>query len=144
MRVSGQSWDETPVLYHIRHVRGRPRGHAMAGAAWASGKHAQPHIATKSFNSVFPKFYLTHDPNHFISAAIPSHLRGVSRTSRTRGGLRWTRGALLTRARTCGWRSRVVLTPRCWRQVRGNQFPLMTVARKPITGEITYKPYTIA
>src|SRR5258707_1942188 len=33
--------------------------------------------------------------------------------------MRWTQAALLTRARTCGRRSRVVLTPRRWRQVGG-------------------------
>jgi hypothetical protein len=35
-----------------------------------------------------------------ITLAVPSHLRGVSRSSRTRGGMRWTRAALLTR---CAW-----------------------------------------
>jgi hypothetical protein len=49
--------------------------------------------------------------------AVSSHSRGVSRSSRTRGGMRWTRAALLTRALTCGRRSRVVLTPRRRRQV---------------------------
>src|ERR1700676_1857920 len=34
--------------------------------------------------------------------------------------MRWTRAALLTRASTCGRRSRVVLTPRRWRQVGGS------------------------
>src|SRR6202142_2688779 len=33
--------------------------------------------------------------------------------------MRWTRVALLTRAPPCGRRSRVVLTPRRWRQVGG-------------------------
>src|ERR1700723_3330625 len=33
--------------------------------------------------------------------------------------MRWTRAALLTRARACGRRSRVVLTPRRWCQVDG-------------------------
>src|SRR5207302_10862361 len=46
--------------------------------------------------------------------------RGVSRSSRTRGGMRWTQAARLTRARTCGRQSRVVLTPRRWRQVGGS------------------------
>jgi hypothetical protein len=50
-----------------------------------------------------------------IFFAIPPHSRGVSRSSRTRGGMRWTRAALLTRAASCGRRSRVVLTPRRWR-----------------------------
>jgi len=45
--------------------------------------------------------------------------KGGSRSSRTRGGMRWTQAALLTRARACGRRSRVVLTPRRWRQVGG-------------------------
>src|ERR1700733_3833548 len=47
----------------------------------------------------------------------PASQRGGSRSSRTRGGMRWTQAALLTRARVCGRRSRVVLTPRRWRQV---------------------------
>ena len=49
----------------------------------------------------------------------PVSQRGGSRSSRTRGGMRWTQAALLTRARACGRRSRVVLTPRRWRQVGG-------------------------
>jgi hypothetical protein len=54
-----------------------------------------------------------------IFAAILPHSRGVSRSSRTRGGMRWTQAALLTRACAGGRRSRVVLTPRRWRQVCG-------------------------
>ena len=49
----------------------------------------------------------------------PAPHRGVSRSSRTRSGMRWTRAALLTRAQARGRRSRVVLTPRRWRQVGG-------------------------
>src|SRR6202011_3419285 len=69
--------------------------------------------------------------------AIPPHKRGVSRSSRTRGGVRWTRqrfareviagrverlvsGQQHADERCCSVRrSRVVLTPRRWRQVRG-------------------------
>src|ERR1700691_4875407 len=36
--------------------------------------------------------------------------------------MRWTRAVLLTRAPTCGRRSRVVLTPRRWRQVGESDF----------------------
>jgi hypothetical protein len=39
--------------------------------------------------------------------------------------------ALLTRALICGRRSRVVLTPRRWRQVCERQLSQATVARKP-------------
>src|ERR1700735_2859007 len=35
--------------------------------------------------------------NQSISMPIPSHSRGVSRSSRTRDGMRWTRMVLLTR-----------------------------------------------
>jgi hypothetical protein len=54
-----------------------------------------------------------------IFPTILFHMRGVSRSSRTRDGMRWTRAVLLTRAPACGRRSRVVLTPRRWRQVSG-------------------------
>ncbi len=56
-----------------------------------------------------------------ISLHRPVPQRGGSRSSRTRGGMRWTQAALLTRARACGRRSRVVLTPRRWRQVLEKQ-----------------------
>jgi hypothetical protein len=55
-----------------------------------------------------------------ISPAIPSHTEGrfaiVTDVGR---GMRWTRMALLTKAPFRGRRSRVVLTPRRWRQVGG-------------------------
>jgi hypothetical protein len=59
--------------------------------------------------------------------------------------MRWTQAALLTRARTCGRRSRVVLTPRRRRQVSGIDFPPMTVTRKPDhRGEYEVSRKTIA
>ena len=84
--------------------------------------------------------------------------RGVSRSLRTRGGMRWTRQrfardvmagrvsrersqSALTTDACCGRRSRVVLTPRRRRQVRGGKVgptgcrqafnPQTTVTRKP-------------
>ena len=60
---------------------------------------------------------LASDPNQFISLAVSSHQRGGSRSSRTRGGMRWTPIAPLTNGAERGRRSRVVLTPRRWRQV---------------------------
>src|SRR5450756_2956636 len=45
--------------------------------------------------------------------------RGGSRSSRTRGGMRWTRVRRKTNAAVCGRRSCVVLAPRRWRQVDG-------------------------
>ena len=50
--------------------------------------------------------------------------------------MRWTQAALLTRARTCGRRSRVVLTPRRWCQV-GEGNSACDGVNKPITGEST-------
>src|ERR1700722_8403031 len=45
--------------------------------------------------------------------------------------MRWTRVALLTRALSCGRRSRVVLTPRRWRQVSQRRLREAKVANKP-------------
>jgi hypothetical protein len=61
-------------------------------------------------------FRFSPDPNHPHIPAVSSHLRGGSRSSRTRGGMRWTRRAPDESAGR-GRRSRVVLTPRCWCQV---------------------------
>jgi hypothetical protein len=57
-----------------------------------------------------------------------------------RNGMRWTQAALLTRAPACGRPSRVVLTPRRWRQVsRGNSADDGDKkARSP--GRARYKP----
>jgi hypothetical protein len=97
--------------------------------------------------------------------AIPPHQRGVSRSSRTRGGMRWTRqrfardgiaGRVGERPvsdqqradeRCCSVRrSRVVLTPRRWRQVCGvasaqpgldKTYPRAMVAKSPVAREST-------
>src|ERR1035441_9272523 len=52
-----------------------------------------------------------------ISLALPAHTKGRFAIVTDVGlGMRWTRVVLLTRALLCGRRSRVVLTPRRWRQ----------------------------
>jgi hypothetical protein len=57
------------------------------------------------------------------SLAIPAHTQGAFRDRHgRRAGMRWTRAALLTRALICGRRSRVVLTPRRWRQAGESNF----------------------
>jgi hypothetical protein len=57
-------------------------------------------------------------PNHLHIPRHPGPHRGAFRDRHERRvGMRWTRVALLTRALSCGRRSRVVLTPRRWRQV---------------------------
>jgi hypothetical protein len=72
-----------------------------------------------------------------ISPAIPSHTEGrFAIVTDVGSGMRWTRMALLTRAPVRGRRSRVVLTPRRWRQVDG------VIRRRrwqtsPVTGEST-------
>jgi hypothetical protein len=92
-----------------------------------------------SLISDFPKNISVPTPPKSILELLASHPtnRGVSRSSRTRGGMRWTRqrfardgiawrverlvsGQQRADERCCGVRrSRVVLTPRRWRQVRG-------------------------
>jgi len=67
----------------------------------------------------------------YVKTVSPDE-RGGSRSSRTCGGMRWTRWRRMTSAARGGRRKRVVLAPRGWCQVRGRQYlPLMTVANKP-------------
>jgi hypothetical protein len=78
-------------------------------------------------------------PNQQYIPHRPVPQRGGSRSSRTRGGMRWTLMVRQTSRAGCGRRSRVVLTPRRWCQVGGGNSACDGV-NKPITGESTYKP----
>ncbi len=71
-------------------------------------------------------FRFPSDANHLHVPCRPVPQRGGSRSSRTRGGMRWTWVAHLTRARPSGRRSRVVLTPRRWRQVSRKAMSALT------------------
>src|ERR1700677_4088830 len=74
----------------------------------------------QSFAQKYSHFLLTQIT--CISLVIPAQHRGAFRDRHERRvGMRWTRAALLTRALICGRRSRVVPTPRRWRQVPGKQ-----------------------
>jgi hypothetical protein len=89
--------------------------------------------------SDFPKTQIS----PYIRRPVPP--RGVSRSSWTRGGMRWPQGALKTRALNCGRQNRMVLTPRRWRQVCGKRFPRATVTKKPDRrGEYDISRKTIA
>src|SRR6266852_1982917 len=91
-----------------------------------------------SLISDFPKnISVPTPPKSLLELSHPTPQRGVSRSSRTRGGMRWTRqrfacDGIAGRVERlvsdqqhaderccCVRRSRVVLTPRRWRQVRG-------------------------
>ena len=54
--------------------------------------------------------------------------------------MRWTQAVLLTRALSCGRRSRVVLTPRRWRQARGSDPRRRRWQESPVTGRARRKP----
>src|SRR5580693_10568917 len=57
-------------------------------------------------------FSFSFDPNHLHILRHPGPHKGAFRDRHERRvGMRWTRVALLTRAHSCGRRSRVVLTP---------------------------------
>jgi hypothetical protein len=83
-----------------------------------TGKSARPSISCPvPFAKIF-LFTITPNQIYIHRRLIPQ--RGVSRSSRTRDGMRWTQAAPKTRALVCGRRSRVVLTPRRRRQVCGS------------------------
>jgi hypothetical protein len=63
---------------------------------------------------IFPFLF---EPNHLLIFRHPGPHRGAFRDRHGRRvGMRWTQAAPKTRAPSCGRRSRVVLTPRRWRQ----------------------------
>src|ERR1700732_4999120 len=64
-------------------------------------------------------FLFFRNANQVYISPCPVSQRGGSRSSRTRGGMRWTLMVPTTNGARGGRRSRVVLTPRRWRQVCG-------------------------
>jgi hypothetical protein len=85
---------------------------------FASTGKSPTHCPARFAKIILFSFY----PNHFHSCVVPSHLRGVSRSSRTLARDAVDARGALTKALICGRRSRVVLTPRRWRQVGGSDF----------------------
>ena len=79
-------------------------------------------LSFRILSSPFAKKYFCFSEMQISLYPSPSRpTRGAFRDRHGRGaGMRWTRLALMTRA-PGGRRSRVVLTPRRWRQVRGKQ-----------------------
>jgi hypothetical protein len=68
-------------------------------------------------------FRFSFDPNQLHIPRHPGPHKGAFRDRHERRvGMRWTQVARLTRALCCGRRSRVVLTPRRWRQVGERNF----------------------
>ena len=110
-----------------------------------AAKHCfvEPDQADASGPVPFAKiFRFSPDPNHLYIRRHPASSRGAFRDRHgRRGGMRWTRAALLTRALLCGRRSRVVLMPRRWHQVCGTQFPRNDGGKKARSpGRARYKP----
>ncbi len=76
-------------------------------------------------------FRLTRRANHFYNSRRPVPKEGRCATSSTREGMRWTRRRRKTSGASRGRRSRVVLTPRRWRQVSWRQLREAMVAKEP-------------
>ena len=108
---------------------------AIATSATRRANQQKPVQPLLQKYSDFPNIQIT-----CITFLVLSH-RGAARDRHGRGTGCGGRERRQRRGRlTRGRRSRVVLTPRCWRQVRGRQLPPMTVARKPVTGESSKEP----
>src|SRR5207247_6086194 len=86
---------------------------SLSSGARSRDPLAQPTLRTIYANrtppiSDFPNFSLTADPNQFTDSHRPVPQRGGSRSSRTRGGMRWTqavrdgRNVLQRTAKSCG------------------------------------------
>src|ERR1700721_176245 len=86
-------------------------------------------------------FRFTFDANHFTTSRHPGPHKGAFRDRHERRvGMRWTRAALLTSALSCGRRSRVVLTPRRWRQVSRSDPRKRRWQESPVTWESAKDP----
>src|SRR6202050_4508597 len=93
----------------------------------------------------FEQILFFRTPKSLLWFRRPVPKEGRWPTSLTWGRMRWTQGALKTRALSFGRRRRVVLTPRRWCQVRERKLSRVTVAKKPEHGESTvYAVKTIA
>src|SRR5450755_3168463 len=75
-------------------------------------------------------FWFSEDPNQIYIHRVLSH-RGALRNVTNAGRDAVDADGAKDEGAGRGRRSRVVLTPRRWRQVRGKQFSRMTVANKP-------------
>jgi hypothetical protein len=105
---------------NVRLFNHRERNGSLRASAALS--RVKPNFS-KRFNLILPvqshlkKFFAL--PVGQIISTSPRH--PVSQEGRlaivtdVENGMRWTQYARLTSARSCGRRSRVVLTPRCWR-----------------------------
>jgi hypothetical protein len=122
----------TSVVAHIRRpgaIR-RPDGQITS---WFSASSVQPLLQKYSG---FPK-----DQISSISPLSCPSERGVGHRHERWDGMRWTQGALKTKARCCGRRRRVVLAPRCWRKVPEKQFLGSDGGKKARSpGRARYKP----
>jgi hypothetical protein len=107
---------------------------AIASEFARRGKSANqcPALLTKIFR-------FTSDPNHFHSCAVLSSTRGriaiVTDVGMGCGGRNGVRRERAGRNACCGRRSRVVLTPRRWRQVGGSHFCRRWWQTSPVTRE---------
>ena len=106
-----------------RPVIGRPFAQPVGlNYSARSGRFVEPDQADATCPVPFAKIFLfPSDANHLHIPRHPGPHKGAFRDRHERwAGMRWTLIALLTRALICGRRSRVVLTPRRWRQVGGS------------------------
>jgi hypothetical protein len=76
-------------------------------------------LAVQSPSQKYLCFLLTQITSMSL-ASRPTHKGRFAIVTNVGLGVRWTQAALLTRAHSCGRRSRVVLTPRRRRQVGGS------------------------
>ena len=93
----------TPELSHSRPGRAGDRSGHVRCASKAEAVTQYQQLRDKPFklrNGSLEIFWFSEDPNQFYICRRPVPQRGVSRTSQTRSGMRWTRAVLLTRAWT--------------------------------------------
>jgi hypothetical protein len=112
--------------------------HSTRISACSAGYRCQPLLICPTVQPSYQKFFaFPFGRNTSTRSTHPTPQRGVSRSSRTRGGMRWTWAARRRTRPPRGRRSRMVLTPRRWRQVGGSVSAGDGGNKARLTGEST-------
>jgi hypothetical protein len=93
MRLTVQPAFMSLLAKSLRLSKSWPKAAICRPPTWASAAVSLAYIEFRPSrkNSDFPKFLLTPPPNHHYIPPHPVPQRGVSGSSETRGGMRWTR-----------------------------------------------------
>ena len=125
-------WGISPVAELLSHLRGTISGWGHLRRFGVKSNFLSPINVIWAVQSHSKNILIFRNGKSLLYPPPSCPTGGAARDRHGRGtGCGGRKGRQRRGRFSCGRRSRVVLTPRRWRQVRGKQFPRMMVARKP-------------